>query len=81
MTDAQGAPVLNIMNKLLSLHKTWIIADGQSSDGKEHARVQSHFALGGAKMTVAFTNTADQTPLSLELRGNWLDMYADCPVQ
>lgn len=75
MLDAQGQPILTIMNKMLSFPRAWKITSGPSSDGQQIALVQSRLAFLGAKIDVMFANTADNRPVTLQLRGDWLAMY------
>jgi len=68
--DAQGTPIMNIRNKVLSLRRGFRIYQGE---GEEHEviHVRGHYSFGGSKMTVTFTNF-DGESIELEIKGDWL---------
>lgn len=75
LLTADGQPILNVNNKLISIHKAFYIRGGDNSDNPEVARVTSHLALIGAKMDVSFKNVSNGSDVSLDVRGDWISRY------
>lgn len=71
--DMQGNELWSLKHKPFSIPRQYY---GEGPNGKEVFHVQGHWHLGGARMTVSFTNTASNNEsIELQLSGNWIDRY------
>jgi len=72
--DMQGNQLWSLKHKPMSIPRQYY---GEDPNGKEVFHVQGHWHLGGARMTISFTNTASNNePIELQLAGNWIERYA-----
>ncbi|KAG8685503.1 hypothetical protein FRC09_014702 [Ceratobasidium sp. 395] len=78
LMEANGQPVFNIQNKLLSIHHQYLVYNAnQSTESEPLFLVKSHFSLTGAKLDVTFTNAADGRQVVFELKGSFFDRNAE----
>ncbi|KAG9118376.1 hypothetical protein FRC07_007131 [Ceratobasidium sp. 392] len=78
LMQADGQPVFNIQNKLLSIHSQYLVYNAkQSTESEPLFTVKSHFSLTGAKLDVAFKNAADGREVVFELKGSFFDRNAE----
>ena len=72
--DPQGNELFHLKNKLLALAKSF---NGVSPDGRDLFQVKGKFSLMSSKSEINFINAADKQPLTLFLKGDWLDRSAE----
>ncbi|KAF8606972.1 DUF567-domain-containing protein [Ceratobasidium sp. AG-I] len=78
LMQADGRPIFNIQNKLLSIHSQYLVYNAtQSTESEPLFVVKSHFSLTGAKLDVSFTNASDNRPVVFELKGSFFDRSAE----
>ncbi|KZT25362.1 DUF567-domain-containing protein [Neolentinus lepideus HHB14362 ss-1] len=75
LCDAQGQPILNIQDKILTLFKQFRMYPGES-DGPEICHVKHHFSVLGDKLSVHFKNF-DGREVELLVKGSILDRHAE----
>ncbi|KAI5803621.1 tubby C-terminal-like domain-containing protein [Peziza echinospora] len=75
-TDSNKNPLLTISKKLLTIHTIFEVYRGDATDELLFT-VRSHWnPLGGAKMTISFTNVHDKQPIELKINGDFFDRNA-----
>ncbi|KAF8606971.1 DUF567-domain-containing protein [Ceratobasidium sp. AG-I] len=78
LMQADGRPIFNIQQKLLTLHFRYLVYNAdESTESEPLFEVKSHFSIKGAKLAVSFTNTSDNRPVTLELKGDFFDRNAE----
>ncbi|CAE6472489.1 unnamed protein product [Rhizoctonia solani] len=81
LKQADGRPILNIQNKMLTIHRQFYIYNAnESSDSEPLCLIKSHFSVTGAKLDVTFKNAADGREVRLDLRGSLFDRNAEITV-
>ncbi|CAE6464152.1 unnamed protein product [Rhizoctonia solani] len=81
LKQADGRPIFNIQNKLLSIHRQFLIYNAnQSTESEPLCVIKSHFSLTGAKLDVQFKNAADGRQVQFDLRGSFFDRSAEVTV-
>ncbi|KAB5595861.1 Protein LURP-one-related 15 [Ceratobasidium theobromae] len=81
LKQADGRPIFNIQNKLLSIHHQYLVYNAnQSTESEPLFMIKSHFSLTGAKIDVAFTNAADGRQVVFDLKGSFFDRSAEITV-
>ncbi|CAE6507854.1 unnamed protein product [Rhizoctonia solani] len=74
LKQADGRPIFNIQNKLLTIHHRYLVYNANESTESEPLFViKGHFSLTGAKLDVEFKNAADGRPVVFDLRGSFFD--------
>ncbi|KAL5632666.1 hypothetical protein ACGC1H_005571 [Rhizoctonia solani] len=78
LKQADGRPIFNIQNKLLTIHHQYLVYNANESTESEPLFViKSHFSVTGAKIDVAFRNAADGREVVFDLRGSFFDRSAE----
>ncbi|KAG8718149.1 hypothetical protein FRC08_005860 [Ceratobasidium sp. 394] len=78
LMQADGRPIFNIQNKLLSIHSQYLVYNAtQSTESEPLFVVKSHFSLTGARLDVSFVNAADGRTVVFELKGSFFDRNAE----
>ncbi|CAE6413629.1 Protein LURP-one-related 15 OS=Arabidopsis thaliana GN=At5g01750 PE=1 SV=1 [Rhizoctonia solani AG-1 IB] len=81
LKQADGRPILNIQNKLLTIHRQYFIYNAnESTDSEPLCLIKSHFSVTGAKLDVQFKNAADGRQVQFDLRGSFFDRNAEVTV-
>ncbi|KAH7337025.1 tubby C-terminal-like domain-containing protein [Rhizoctonia solani] len=78
LKQADGRPIFNIQNKLLTIHRRYLVYNAnESTESEPLFTIKSHFALTGAKIDVEFTNAVDGRQVMFDLRGSFFDRSAE----
>ncbi|TFK48428.1 DUF567-domain-containing protein [Heliocybe sulcata] len=75
LCDAEGQPILNIQDKLLTLFKQFRIYAGES-EGPKICHVKHHFTILGSELSVHFKNF-DGREVELFVKGSFLTKHAE----
>ncbi|CAE6449875.1 unnamed protein product [Rhizoctonia solani] len=74
LKQADGRPILNIQNKLLTIHTHYLVYKAnESTESEPLCVIKSHFSVTGTKIDVAFRNAADGREVVFDLRGSFFD--------
>ena len=73
-TDPNGVELFHLRNKMLSIPKSFF---GETPDGQEIFKVTGKFSMMSSKSEITFVNAADKQPITLHLKGDWLDRSAE----
>ncbi|QRV92443.1 protein LURP-one-related 15 [Ceratobasidium sp. AG-Ba] len=77
LMQADGRPIFNIQNKLLSIHSQYLVYNAKESTESEPLFVvKSHFSLTGARLRDV-QNAADGRDVVFELKGSFFDRNAE----
>ncbi|KAL2021848.1 hypothetical protein VTK56DRAFT_6622 [Thermocarpiscus australiensis] len=74
VSDMAGNHLFDIVKEHLHIHTTFAVQDPSE---RKLMEVKSSFALLGSKATATFTSTRTGAPVSLVMKGNWVDTSAD----
>jgi len=78
LMQADGRPIFNIQNKLLSIHSQYLVYNAtQSTESQPLFTVKSHFSMTGANLDVSFINASDNRLVKFELKGSFFDRSAE----
>ena len=72
--DMANNHLFDIVKEHLHIHSTFVCENPQ---GQKFFEVKSSFALFGSKATATFTTPRTGKAQVLQMKGNWLDSYAD----
>ncbi|CAE6442609.1 unnamed protein product [Rhizoctonia solani] len=78
LKQADGRPIFNIQNKLLTIHHQYLVYNAnESTESEPLFLIKSHFSVTGAKIDVTFKNAADGREVVFDLRGSFFDRSAE----